>query len=243
MKRTFAVLFIIFTFLHIDEVQARSLSILTGTVSEFYRRTLMVRNSDGEVLRLRIGRRTVYPDGVPAVGDKVKVEYSIVRGIYVGYSVMLLKNAKKESPPRKEVAEAGSLSSSSLPAGVAAFAGKWEGSWDSQKDYAFTLAISHFDLKLEVAEVRYESKDMQFSEKANVISGEKPRIEWMINSIVKPGSPFASPSKGYFDIITESMPIYYAIEIQNDKTLKATFDSQRMTALGTSRMAVLRRVN
>ncbi len=85
MKRMCVVSFIIVILLHI-ETEARSLSIFTGAVTEFYRRTLVVRSQEGEVLRLRIGRRTVYPDGIPAIGDKVKVEYSAVRGINVGYS-------------------------------------------------------------------------------------------------------------------------------------------------------------
>jgi hypothetical protein len=88
---------------------------------------------------------------------------------------------------------------------------------------------------------------LRFSEKAEVIPGEKPKIEWMINSIVKPEGPFASPtavgSKDYFAILSESLPIYYSFEIQKDGTLKGTFDSKRMSKLGTSRTAVMKRVN
>jgi hypothetical protein len=113
----------------------------------------------------------------------------------------------------------------------------------SHKRLWFTLTISNVNLKSGVADVKYESKDLKFSEKAHVIPGEKPRIEWVTNSVVNPKGPFASPSKNYFDIILESIPIYYTFEIQNEKTLKGTFDSQRMSPLGTSRMAVLRRVD
>jgi hypothetical protein len=64
---------------------------------------------------------------------------------------------------------------------------------------------------------------------------------------VKPEGPFASPvavgTKDYFAILLESISIYYTFEIQKDGTLKGTFDSKRLSALGTSRMAVMRRVN
>jgi hypothetical protein len=242
MKRASFVIFIIFAILHI-EAQAQSYSILTGIVTEFHRRALVVKSDEGAVVHLRIGRRTVYPNRIPTVGDKVKVEYSIIRGVYVGYSVTILENTKKEIALQKKVVEKQPPLLSNLPPEISGFVGKWEGFWDNINDYGFTLTISNINLKLEVAEVKYESKDLQFSEKANVILGEKPRIEWMINSVVNPKGPFASPSKNYFDIITESIPIYYTFEIQKDKTLKGTFDSQRMSTLGTSRMAVLRRVD
>jgi hypothetical protein len=120
-----------------------------------------------------------------------------------------------------------------------------EGFWDNKKDYRFTLTVPN--VNSEIAEVKYESKDLHFSGKAEVIPGEKPKIEWMINSIVKPEGPFASPTaagtKEYFAILSESIPIYYSFEIQRDGTLKGTFDSKRMSNLGTSRTAVMRRVN
>jgi hypothetical protein len=242
MKRASFVIFIIFILLHI-EAQAQSYSILTGIVTEFHRRALVVKSDEGGVVQLRVGRRTVYPNRIPAVGDKVTVEYSIIRRVYVGYSVTILENTKKEIEPQKKVIEKRPPLPSNLPPEILGFVGKWEGFWDNIKDYGFTLTISNINLKLEVAEVKYESKDLQLSEKANVIPGEKPRIEWMINSVVNPESPFASPSKGYFDIISESIPIYYTFEIQKGNILKGTFDSQRMSTLGTSRMAVLRRVD
>ncbi|HAX99588.1 MAG TPA: hypothetical protein DCY12_12065 [Candidatus Atribacteria bacterium] len=246
MKRASFVIFIIFILLHI-EAQAQSYSFLTGIVAQFHGRGLTVKSDEGGVVQLRVGRRTVYSNRIPAVGDRVKVKYSIVRGVYVGYSVTILENTKKEREPQKKVIEKHPQLPSNLPPEMSGFVGKWEGFWDNIKDYRFTLTITNFNLELEVAEVKYESKDLQFSQKANVILGEKPRVEWVINSIVNPEGPFASPvtvgSKDYFTILSESIPIYYTFEVQKDGTLKGTFDSQRAHTLGTSRMAVMRRLD
>jgi hypothetical protein len=246
MKRVSFFIFIFFIHLHI-EAQAQSYSILTGIVTEFHGRGLVVKSEEGGVVRLRVGWRTVYPNRVPAVGDKVKVEYSIIRGVYVGHSVTLLGDTIKEIGPQKKVIEKQPPLPSNIPPKIEGWVGKWEGFWDNIKDYGFTLTILSINLKLEFAEVRYESKDLQFSKKANVIPGEKPRMELVINSVVNPDGPFTSPvtagSKDYYAILTESIPIYYTFEIQKDGTLKGTFDSQRLSKLGTSRMAVLRRVN
>jgi hypothetical protein len=244
MKRVFSVTFIIFLLLAI-EGQAQNYSILTGTVTQISWRWLVIKSNDGEVVQLRVGRRTVYPSRIPAVGDKVKVEYLIIRGVHVGYSVATLENGKKEIEPQKKVIESRPQLPSNLSPKISGFVGKWEGFWDNNKDYGFTLTIAN--VNSEVADVRYESKDIQFSEKAEVFPGEKPRIEWMINSIVKPEGPFASPTtvgtKEYFAILSESIPIYYSFEVQRDGTLKGTFDSKRMSKLGTSRTATMKRVN
>ncbi len=242
MKRASLVIIIILLLLH-TEAHAQSYSVLTGTVTEFHGRALAVKSDEGGIVRLRVGWRTVYPNRIPAVGDKVKVEYAIIREVYVGYSVSILENTRQEIEPQKKAIEKRPPLSSNLPAEISGLLGKWEGSWDNIKNFNFTLTISNINLKLEVAEVKYESKDLRFSEKANVIGGEKPRIEWVINSVVNPEGPFASPSKDYIDIMSESITIYYTFEIQKDKTLKGTFDSQRMSPLGTSRTAVLRRVD
>lgn len=244
MKKLFWATFVIFLLLNI-EAQGQSHSILTGIVTEFHRGGLVIKSDDGQVVQLRVGRRTVYPNRIPAVGEKVKVEYSIIRGVYVGFSVAILENAKKEIESPKKAIEDRPPSSSDLPLEISGLGGKWEGFWDNKKDYGFTLTISNVNSKM--AEVKYESKDLKFSEKANVIPGEKPRIEWVINSIVKPDSPYVSlaavGTKDYFAILSESIPIYYTFEIQKDGTLKGAFDSQRVSVLGTSRMAMMKRVN
>ena len=244
MKRAFFITFVILLLLNIQD-QAQSYSVLAGTVTGFHRRSLTIKSDDGDVVQVRVGRKTVYPNRIPAVGDRVRVEYSVIRGAYVGFSVAILENLRKDTEPRKKVIESRPQMPSNLPTEVTGFAGKWEGSWDNKKDYGFILTIRN--VNSEAAEVKYESKDLQFSKKANVIPGELPRIEWMINSIVNPEGPFVSPttvgSKDYFAILSESIAIYYTFEIEKDGTLKGSFDSRRYSALGTSRMAVMRRVN
>ena len=244
MKRVFFVTLIIFLLLTI-EGQAQNYSILTGTVTEVSWRWLVIESNDGRIVPLRVGWKTVYPNHIPFVGDKVRVEYLIDRGVHIAYSVATLEDGKKEIEPQKKIVESRPQSSSNLPQERSGFVGKWEGFWDNKKEYRFTLRI--LNVTSEVAEVKYESKDLQFFEKAEVIPGEKPRIEWMVNSIVKPEGPFASPTavgtKEYYAILSESIPIYYSFEIQKDGTLKGTFDSKRMSKLGTSRTAVMKRVN
>ncbi len=244
MKKVFFVTFIIFLLLTI-EGRAENYSILTGTVTQISWRWLVIESGDGEIVPLRVGWRTVYPNRIPYVGDKVKVEYLIDRGVHVAYSVATLDSVKEEVKPQKKVEESRPQMPSNLPPKISSLAGKWEGFWDNKKDYGFTLTIAN--VSSEVADVKYESKDLQFFEKAEVIPGEKPRIEFMINSIVKPESPFATPTavgtKEYFAILSESIPIYYSFEMQKDGTLKGTFDSKRMSKLGTSRTATMKRAN
>jgi hypothetical protein len=244
MKRALFIALVILFLLHFQD-QAQSYSVVTGTVTEVHRRSLTLKSDDGAIVPVRVGRKTVYPNGTPTVGDRVKVEYTIVRGAFIGFSVAIVENEKKIDGPQKKIIESRPQMSSNLPPGITGYAGKWEGFWDNKKDYGFTLTIRN--VNSEAAEVRYESKDLQFSKKANVISGEIPRIEWMINSIVDPEGPFVTPttagSKDYFTILSESIAIYYSFEIQKDGTLKGSFDSRRHSALGTSRMAVMKRVN
>ncbi len=68
-----------------------------------------------------------------------------------------------------------------LPPELSDFVGKWEGYWDNRKDMKFILTIPK--IEFEAAKVEYESKDFKFSEKAKVIPGAKPRIEWMFENI------------------------------------------------------------
>ncbi len=244
MKKIFFVTLIIFLLLTI-EGRAQNYSILTGTVTQTSWRWLVIESNDGKIVPFRVGWRTLYPNRIPLVGDRVKVEYLIDRGVYVAYSVVTPENVKEDVEPRKKVRESRPQLPSNLPQERSGLAGKWEGFWDNKKEYRFSLTISN--VTSEIADVQYESKDLQFFEKAEVIPGEKPRIEWMVNSIVKPESPFASPTavgtKEYYATLSESIPIYYSFEVQKDGTLKGTFDSKRMSKLGTSRTATLKRVN
>ncbi len=244
MKRVFYVTLIIFLLLAIDG-QAQNYSILTGTVTQFSWRWLVIESTDGKIVPLRVGWRTLYPNRIPFAGDSVKVEYLVDRGVHVAYSVSTLDHVKEDVGPQSKVEKSQPQLPSNLPREGSGFIGKWEGFWDNKKNYGFTLTI--LNVNSEVAEVKYESKDLQFFEKAEVIPGEQTRIEWMVNSIVKPESPFAFPAavgtKEYYAILSESIPIYYSFEIQKDGTLKGTFDSKRMSKLGTSRTAVMERVN
>ncbi len=247
MKKVFFVTVIIFLLLTI-EGQAQDHSILTGTVTDVSLRWLVIQSHHGKSTAFRVGWKTFYPNGVPYLGDKVKVEYFVDRGVHIAYSVAIVDNVKdgaKEGEPHRKDEESRAPLPSHLPPKVSHFAGRWEGFWDNKKDYGFTLTIAN--VGSEVADVKYESKDLRFFEKAEVYPGEKPRIEWMVNSIVKPEGPFASPTavgtKEYYAILAESMPIYFTFEIHKDGTLKGTFDSTRMSKLGTSRTAVMRRVD
>jgi len=244
MKRVFFVTLIIFLLLTI-EGQAQNYSILTGTVTQISWRWLIIESNDGKIVPFRVGWKTVYSDHFPFVGDKVKVEYLIDRGVHVAYSVATLGTVKEEVKPQKKVEERRVQSPSSPPQERSGFVGKWEGFWDNKEEYRFSLTITN--VTSEVADVKYESKDVQFVEKAEVTSEEKPKIEWMVNSIVKPEGPFASSTavgtKEYYAILSESIPIYFSFEIRKDGTLKGTFESNRTSKLGTSRTAAMKRVN
>src|SRR5512139_43226 len=98
MKRVFFVTWIIFLLLTI-EGQAQNYSILTGTVTEVSWRWLVIESDEGKIVPLRIGWRTVYRNHIPFVRDKVKVEYSIVRGVHVAHSVVTLDNVREEAAP------------------------------------------------------------------------------------------------------------------------------------------------
>jgi hypothetical protein len=212
--------FIIFIALNI-EAEAQTFSTLIGVVTDVKSRWLGVRSDAGDVVQVRVGTSTVYPNRIPVVGDKVKVEYLISRGVSVGYAVTVLERAKKpmESQPQLPTG---------LPPEISVFVGKWEGSWDNRKDLDFTLTISN--INLEVAEVNYQSKDLNFSEKAKVISGEKPKIEWMIHPYVVLAIPGGA------------MPIWFTFEIQREGTLKGILDDKSVSR-PVMRKAVLRRVD
>lgn len=82
MKRAMTIAFLIFMLMHI-EAQAQTYSILTGTVTEVHSKYLVIASDEGGIIQLRVGMRTVYPTRIPAVGDKVKVEYLLNREVYI----------------------------------------------------------------------------------------------------------------------------------------------------------------
>jgi len=190
-------------------------------VTEVKSRWLGVRSDAGDVVQFRVGTSTVYPNRIPFEGDNVKVEYIISRGVHIGYAVTVLERAKKPVGSQPQ-----------LPPGlspeIALFVGKWEGSWDNRKDMNFTLTIPN--INLEVAQVNYQSNDLNFSEKANVISGEKPKIQWLIYEKVVQSIPGGA------------MPIWFTFEMQREGTLKGVLDDTSVRKPVT-RKAVLRRVD
>jgi hypothetical protein len=222
MKRAIIAAFIISLALNIEaQAQTQTFSTLIGVVTDVKSRWLGVRSDAGDAVQVRVGMSTVYPNRIPVVGDKVKVEYLISRGVSVGYAVTVLERAKKPVESQPQLLPG-------LPPEISVFVGKWEGSWDNRKDMNFSLTIPN--INLEVAEVNYQSNDLNFSEKAKVISGEEPKIEWMIHPTVRLAIPGGA------------MPIWFTFEIQRDGTLKGILDD-RSVSRPVTRKAVLRRAD
>lgn len=66
MKKVFFVTFVIFLLLAVES-QAENYSILTGTVTQISWRWLVIESNDGKIVQLRVGRKTVYPNRIPAL--------------------------------------------------------------------------------------------------------------------------------------------------------------------------------
>ena len=80
-------------------VSKENCSTMTGTVvgvQGMFRKWLEVKsNEEGVVVYFRIGRDTVYtPYRYPLPGEKVKVEYCLLQGVNVGYTVTVLGEPK-----------------------------------------------------------------------------------------------------------------------------------------------------
>jgi hypothetical protein len=102
----------------------------------------------------------------------------------------------------------------------------------------FSLTIQN--INLEVAEVKYESKDFKFSEMGKVIRGEKTKIEWMIE-MVDDRDGFAS--SGMSSAISRRYPMWYTFELQKDGTLIGTFYHRYSSSGRNTGKAVMRRVD
>ncbi len=77
----------------------QSFSTLTGKVVGIRARLWLDVESeqDKAVVNFRIGRRTVYqPHRYPNVGERVKVEYLINRGVSVAYTVTILESRSQK---------------------------------------------------------------------------------------------------------------------------------------------------
>ncbi len=80
-------------------VSKENCSTFTGTVVGIQggvRKWLDVKSvKEGVISNFRIGRDTVYiPHRYPYVGEKVKVEYCLIRGVDVAYTVTILGGPK-----------------------------------------------------------------------------------------------------------------------------------------------------
>ncbi len=229
MKRAIVFSFILLLFLEID-AQAQPYSIMTGVVTGADNRWLTIKSDDGPIVYLRVGYKTAYPNSLPFVGDKVKVEYLVFNQVPVGYSVAILERRKKEAGDRPNLNPA-------IPAELASLVGRWEGFWDNSRDTHFSLNISI--LNLQTAEVKYESRDLKFSEPAKIILGEKTRIEWTNertdDSGLPPHSTVTLSSRRYL--------VWYTCELQKDGTLEASSHYRYNTPGKSSGKAVMRRMD
>ncbi len=226
MKKAIVLSFILFLLLQI-EAQAQPNSIMTGTVTEVRSRWLAIKTDNGDLVWLRVGYKTVYPQNRPIIGDKVRVEYSVVNQVLIGYSVAIIEGRKKEAEDRAR------LHAAIPPEGLA---GKWAGSWDDRTDMRFFLTISI--VNLQAAEVKYESKDLKFSETAKLIFGEKPKIEWTSERIDDYGgapAPSFSVPRRYL--------VWYTCELQKDGTLEASYYHKHPLPGKSSGRAVLRKMD
>ncbi len=229
MKRAIVSLIVLLLFLQID-AQAQPYSIMTGAVTGADNRWLTIKSDDGPIVQLRVGYKTVYPNGLPFVGDKVKVEYLVFSEVPVGYSVAILEMRKKEAGDRPPLNPA-------IPTELGSLVGRWEGFWDNRRDTHFSLNVSI--LNLQTAEVKYESKDLKFSEPAKIILGDKTRIEWtnerMDDSGASPSSTVTLYSRRYL--------VWYTCELQKDGTLEAFSHYRYNTPGKSSSRAVMRKMD
>lgn len=237
MKKAIVFSFILFLLLQI-EAQAQSYSIMTGIVTEVSSKWLAIKSDEGGTILFRVGIRTVYPSRTPTVGEKVKVEYLIDRGVYKGFSVTILETAKKEIEPQKRDLEARPKLPSDILSKLTSLIGKWEGFWEARKDMHFYLTIQN--ITLEGAEVKYESRDLKFIEMARVMLGEKTRIEWM-TEMVDDRDRFAS--SGMSTAISRRYPVWYTFELQGDGTLIGTFYHRYSSPGKNTGKALMRRLD
>lgn len=99
-KRILLILLVgIVLLLSVGFLQAQSYSVLTGKVIGIRARMWLDVESekDKAIVNFRIGRRTIYqPHRYPFVGERVKVEYLVHRGVPVAYTVTILDSKSQK---------------------------------------------------------------------------------------------------------------------------------------------------
>jgi len=101
-QKSFSLVFVlagILILLSLTPLLAEPYSLLTGNVIGIRARMVLdvEREKDKAVVNFRIGRRTVYqPHRYPFVGERIKVEYLVHRGIPVAYTVTILDSKSQK---------------------------------------------------------------------------------------------------------------------------------------------------
>ncbi len=101
-QKSFFIVFIlvgILILLSLTLLRAEPYSVLTGKVIGIRARMWLDVESekDKAIVNFRIGRKTVYqPRRYPFVGERVKVEYLVHRGVPVAYTVTILDSKSQK---------------------------------------------------------------------------------------------------------------------------------------------------
>ena len=91
----FATFFVIL--LVAETAPAQKYSTYVGKVVSVYKGTISVKGGGGEVMHFAVGRRTTYiPRRLPAVDERVKVNYYFRRGHNVAYQIEILPPPSKK---------------------------------------------------------------------------------------------------------------------------------------------------
>ncbi len=94
------VMITMFLVIGLGEASAQQYFNFTGRVVSIHRGNLSVQGDKEETMNFAVGRRTIYiPSRLPAVGERVKVNYFLQRGRQVAYQVEVVPPSQ---PPKKK---------------------------------------------------------------------------------------------------------------------------------------------
>jgi hypothetical protein len=94
-----SMVFLMLLIVGLEVASAQKYFDFVGKVVTIYGGTLSVKNNKGETMTFAVGRRTTYdPPRLPAVGERVEVNYFLRRGHNVAYQVKILP----PPPPSKK---------------------------------------------------------------------------------------------------------------------------------------------